>query len=228
MTLDELNEVLAIDVDQRPPRYDPDLRLHNAWDIMEICGPLLSCRAMGDSKTYHVILLHPSVKEYLQSEELRAYSQANLYHVERTTSCALIARVCLVYILNWASLDRRTRSSSLLKYAVDEWPEHYRSTKDPRELGILDELVYGLVKNQELFRSWVQSSAATDGESQNTQLSVASPIYYMSLLGIEGVVKKLLEDDVPPDDPPAGNYGYALGAACHAGHENVVHLLLEY
>ena len=115
-----------------------------------------------------------------------------------------------------------------MKYAVDEWPGHYRSTKDPKELGVLDELVHELVRNQELFRSWVRDSAATGGEPASIHLSTASPIYYMSLVGIEGYVKKLLEDDVPPDDPPAGTYGYALGAACRTGHVGVVRLLLEY
>ena len=228
-TLDELNEVLAVDVDQKSPQYDPELRLHNPWDIMEICSPLLSCVAMGDSKTYRVNLLHPSVKEYLQSEELRADPTTSLYHVERTTSCGLIAKVCLVYLLKWGDLDRKTRSSSLMKYAVDEWPGHYRSTIGPGELEILDELVYELVKNQELYKSWVRDSAATSGESLTVRLyAPPNPIYYMSLLRIGGVVKKLLEDGVPPDNPPAAAYGYALGAACHAGHEDVVRVLLEY
>ena len=227
MTLDELNEVLAVCVEQKLPQYESDLRLHNAWDILEICGPLLSCVAMGDSKTNHVTLLHPSVKEYLQSEELSADPEATLYHLEKSKSCGLIAKVCLVYLLNWGGLDRKTRSSSLMKYAVDEWPGHYRSTKDPKEIAILDELAYGLIRNQELFRSWVRGSASTFGETPSSDLAGPTPIYYMSLLGVEGVVRKLLEDEVPPDDPPAGDYGFALGAACHAGHEDVVRLLLE-
>lgn len=55
---------------------------------------------------------------------------------------------------------------------------------------------------------------------------IPSPLYYMSYLGVHGVVQLLLNQKVDVN-AKGGICGYALAAASNGGHENVVQLLLE-
>ena len=179
-----------------------------------------------DSKA--VRFCHESARAYLVSNRLREFR----IHIDMTkvSANACIAKICLVYMIRINSfgislggldtdLNDTIRVFPLTHYALHEWPGHYRKVIRRDQQEELDNLAHKLLsveKSFDIYRRWSGSA-----------IEVISPIYYSSLAGITGVVSTLLEEGVDPDEPPFGLWGTALGAACHAGHGDVVELLVE-
>ena len=210
VTLSELVEVVAAD------KSDTHQELE---DI------LLSCSLLKKDPDGIMRFIHFSVRQYLVSGQVQDRRVAQ-YFVRETSANAFMARTCLAYILDVlrkTSIAKQAFLHPLLQYAIEAWPTHYRKVVGHSEQTRLDNLVQDISHEELEDKSgyqWLVSSI----EEPSTPL-----IYRMALLGITGIVAKMLRDDAArPDCPPAGTYGYALGAACHAGHEDVVQLLLDY
>ena len=220
MTLLELGEVIAVDLGKLV--FDPDLRYIETMSLLKTCGPLIKLEESQDSvetvnpENKVVRLCHESVRAFLVSNRLREF-RIN-FAMSKLSANACLAKTCLVYIIYQA--DHETNTYPLLQYALQEWPGHYRKLIGRDQQEELDRLAYKLLfleKTFGIYQRWL-----------GKYTEVISPIYYSSLAGITGVVSMLLVEGVDPDEPPFGRWGTALGAACHAGHGDVVELLVEH
>ena len=229
MTPLELVEVIAVDLDRLI--FDPELRYIERLSLLKICGPLI--RFEGDegleypeteTETETVRFCHESVRAFLVSNRIREFRIH--FQVTKVSANACLAKTCLIYISHVHSLDIlstqtnvETISYPLLQYALEEWSGHYRKIIGRDQQEELDDLAYKLPSLENAFAIYHRWTGRI--------IEVISPIYYSSLSGITGVVSMLLEEGADPDEPPLGRWGTALGAACHAGHGDVVELLVE-
>lgn len=229
MTLLELGEVIAVDLGKLV--FDPDLRYIETLSLLKTCGPLIKLEESKESgemvnpENKVVRFCHESVRSFLVSNRLREF-RIN-FAMSKISANACLAKTCLVYIIYVNGLDilptqidHEIHNYPLLQYALEEWPGHYRKVIGRDQQEELDNLAYKLPSLEKAFRIYQRWS----GKS----IEVISPIYYSSLAGITGVVSMLLVEGVDPDEPPFGRWGTALGAACHAGHGDVVELLVEH
>ncbi|KAL8796031.1 MAG: hypothetical protein Q9195_001607 [Heterodermia aff. obscurata] len=226
MTLLELNEVIGVDLDKL--LFAPHLPYTETLSLLRTCGPLIRLeqpkgwRENPYTNNKVVRFCHESVRAYLVSNRLREFRIH--FQVTKVSANACLAKTCLVYITHVNSVgilrhQRDTFSCPLLQYAMEEWPGHYRKVIGSDQQEELDNLAYKL--------SLLENTSNIDKPWSVNPIEVISPIYYFSLAGITGVVSMLLKEGVNPDEPPFGRWGTALGAACHAGHGDVVDLLLE-
>lgn len=96
LSLEEAAEVLSIDFAQRP-KFDPNLRLWDPWDLMSICPCLLTVTLERE-----IQLAHSSVKEYLVSDYIRA-SVAQAYSFDKELADEVISSTCLAYLMQFTT-----------------------------------------------------------------------------------------------------------------------------
>jgi len=122
VTLAEVAEVLAINLDDRP-HFDPDQRLPDPRDILTICSGLVTVSPMQvqcmdryegageDTGNQHQCIVHTgelrlahfSVKEYLISEHIQIGGTPH-YRFSKSIADAFISQICLVYLLQFKKL----------------------------------------------------------------------------------------------------------------------------
>ena len=237
MRIKEMVEVLAID-STNEFCFKPEQRLPDPRDILTICSTLVNVTAAATStqtsETEELRLAHFSVKEYLISESLKK-SSMHRYHTTQLSGHVSIAKTCLSYLLHFESpavlVDEFDREFPLIKYAAEFWPWHYRSITNDADREALDFLGYQLVESEKsCFINWLTvfnpDSHYIMADLDLKANEVSSPLYYMSYLGVSGVLKMLLSKGAifNPEDGLDVN---ALRAALSNGHEAVVRLLLE-
>lgn len=228
MRLTELNEVVAVQLnDDHAPIFDPDSRYLEPRDLLEVCSSMIKISEPSisglpvEARADTVQLIHVSAREYLLSDRLQE-NPLRSFHVTKATANTLIAMTCLSYLLYASSLNinaikdtkKRNDDYPLLRYAHTEWPHHYRESIGRADQKKLDDLAYELIVGRRLT---YMAYFVPEGFNSNM-----SAICYASFVGVTGVVSRLLEAGVDPDD-----LSVALGAVCYAGHEDVVQLLLD-
>lgn len=121
----------------------------------------------------------------------------------------------------------------LNSYAARHWANHYREACIFRDASqdLLNELGLKLVEDKSTYLKWLSiydpEKKHTDKEtSVQTGPIQATPLYYMSLLGVTGVARLLLEDGAEVE-ARGGHYCIALHAASFNGHRDMVKLLLS-
>ena len=108
LALLEMVEVFGIDRDKL--RFDPDRRPREPRAILDICSSLVKVSHTGDGDTISLrgsgtlSLAHLSVKEYLISEQVRN-SPLSYYHLDKKLADFAISRDCLVYLLQFGTVD---------------------------------------------------------------------------------------------------------------------------
>ena len=233
MRLTELNEVVAVQLnDDHAPIFDPDSRYLEPRDLLEVCTSIIKISESSDLglpvevQAQTVQLIHVSAREYLLSDRLRE-NPLRSFHVTKATANTLIAMTCLSYLLYASSINLNAMKDTkkihyhypLLSYALTEWPHHYRESIGHADQKKLDDLAYELIVGRRLTD---MAYFVAEGFKPNMPA-----IYYASFVGATGVVSRLLEAGVDPDDLSENFDETALGAACYAGHEDVVQLLLD-
>ncbi|KAJ7875218.1 hypothetical protein B0H13DRAFT_1498269, partial [Mycena leptocephala] len=102
MTLKQINDALAVDLTESPPRFDPKKRLTTPSKLLDACAGLVSATEdMWGAITLQ--LAHASVKEYLtdsqrSSHVLQAEISDNAGH-------HMIARTCIAYLCSFDHYD---------------------------------------------------------------------------------------------------------------------------
>ena len=237
MRIDEMVEVLAIE----STCFSPEQRLPDPRDILTICSTMVSVSAAATNDTstqttgsQELMLAHFSVKEYLISDRLKNASICR-YHITSSSANLSIAKTCLTYLLHFESPTILTPDFSqefpFIRYAAEFWPWHYCFIPNTADREVVDFLGCNLVKSENsCFINWLRIFNPDDILGRSVlnldTNSIASPLYYMSLLKVNGVLKILLNQGADVN-AKGGSYVNALSAASYEGHEAVVRLLLE-
>ena len=134
-----------------------------------------------------------------------------------------------------SNLDQSlVKAFPLAQFAATYWYRHYQDTVDPAPG--LDCLVK-LFQHRQLFATWVKlydidKFWKTDIDYSRLLFTIATPVYYASLLGLDRALFELIGKEqagsVTTDvNAQGGRYPNALQAASSRGHEKVVQILLE-
>lgn len=236
MRLDEMVDVLATD-SLSGSSFRPEARLLDPRDILTICSTLVNVTTTAESdsstETQELRLAHFSVKEYLISDRLKKTPMYH-YHITPISANVSMAQTCLTYLLHFQSPTVLTAEFDhefpFIRYAAEFWPWHYRNITNDADREVVDSLGFHLVKTRNYcFINWLRifnPDKTFDLDVNLETTRIPSPLYYMSYLGVSGVVQLLLNQKVDVN-AQGGSFVYALSAASLLGHEQVARLLLE-
>ena len=237
LALLEMVEVFGIDRDKL--RFDPDRRPREPRAILDICSSLVKVSHTGDGDTISLrgsgtlSLAHLSVKEYLISEQVRN-SPLSYYHLDKKLADFAISRDCLVYLLQFGTVDclcdQSEASISFGRYAAKYWTNHAQSDDGVIQNDV-QELVTKLFSSPGVcFNNWIAlfDVGGGYGYSLRTSYNVPHRLYYASLLGLVRTVNVLfLSSSLADVDMAGGLFGSALASASVFGQKEVVQILLE-
>lgn len=238
--LEEISEVVAIDVNDSP-RFDPQRRLPDPRDVVEICSSLITvthrsddaeldpeCAGIPEVRGSFVILAHFSVKEYLISDIIRL-GETVKYSLQEIDCHLSLAKDCLAYLLhfdNVSSLPSGVFTDyPLAEYAAQNWTKHARVARSIDSTLFQDFL---LTKGNAFF-NWIRlydSERPFGSDLTRSPEKIASPLYYTSVARLLESVKMIL-DSGADINTLGGDYGTALIAASSRGYFEIVQLLLE-
>ena len=239
MYLEEVVEVLAIDWEvHEKPTFDMAFRLPDPLDLLTICSSLVTLEedtmddqdASTPQKRTLVRLAHSSVRDYLISDRIGT-SPAAEYALNEALSHSFITQCCLTYLLQFTGpMDPRSALTfPLVQYATQFWTNHFQASgaTDTEEL---ENMAFTLLTSDQMpFSNWCQFYNPDKpwlDRWNDRQKADGSPLYYMSLLGLTQLCKRLLAAHADPN-ASGGLYRTPLLAAANNGHGNVVELLLN-
>ena len=205
MRLDQLTDVLAIEVTDKP-RFNPAQRLLDPRDVLTICSSLVSITeefvdlaywGFQESKTSYIRLAHYSVKEYLISARLENTAVRH-YAIDETTTHTTITESCVAYLSYFARPRESYGVKDLLgcqdfplyDYAAKHWLTHYHLIDDETCARINLFILEFLESTNQCFITWADS-VSPDLDSGPV---FAPPIYYMSEFGATRLVSMLLQE----------------------------------
>lgn len=232
LLLDELAELAIIETGIK--ELDPEARLRDSSDIIDICGSLVLHR----SNTSEVVLSHHSVKDFLCS--VRCQAKVEFYHLQDTQSNITIAKLCLTYLLlqdfakgpvsSAEALISRYSQYPLLDYAARHWCDHVASAfSSDAELGSLTMELMDSRATPHFF-AWIQelvSKPQDGGFNWNYYPKNATPLYFAASFGLLDVVRKLLTSGININERGGSFGGTALHAAVWRDHINIAEVLIE-
>lgn len=220
LVLDELAEAAVLEHGTK--EYDPEARLRDPEDILEICGSLVWHRDTTDE----VVLAHHSVKDFLRSQS--ALAKVEFYHLQDISSNAEVAKSCLTYLLLKDFAEGPARNGQELL----EWYIHY-PLLDFAARHWCAHAVFALFGDKELhslamklmdpkctpnFMAWIQELLADPSFGDfmcqwNEYPRNATPLYFAASFGLIEVVKSLLEAGVDLNDH-GGSYQGTATCGC--------------
>jgi hypothetical protein len=255
LRIEEVAEAAVVDPERDTP-FDPEERLHDPCnDIVEILGSLVTVSwksvsgdassdasasvwdAVSDSTSggrpgEDIRLAHFSVKEYLLSDRIEK-SSASGFKATSVEADYFISASCLLYILHYDGSDSKATSPDdlecfpLLQYACEFWYTHAKFIPvESRES--IDCISSKFFLSDTALAAWLQVHRPNLIQEPFSFWEEASlPLYYASYIGLEAVVRVLLEHKAEVD--AKDRYGrMALHGAAARGREAVVRVLLEY
>jgi hypothetical protein len=237
LTLDEIVEILAVDLEATPPRFEPDSRLLDPRTILSMCSSLVTT-----SRAKTLRLAHASVADYLTRPNPSGPSQ---FHFTRNSALQFLAQTCLAYLLNpefsegdagltHTQVEQRLRTFPFLRHTINFWPIYLkREAGDPEEhlTTRTKEILQMFFSTSKLpnggnFAAWVRMLIPQSPASyvQNTH-----PLYYAASFGLPEVVRIILDTEKGLDLNVLGGRARAtaLHVAVYRDHIDVVRLLLE-
>lgn len=240
LQLEEVVEILAIDWDGNGrPNFNLEFRLPDPRDILTICSSLISLDGAlhndKDASTQpgvtYVRLAHSSVKNYLMSGRI-TQSPAAFYALHEKTSNAFIAQCCIVYLLQFTAPPDTAlhHAFPLTQYSIRYWTYHFRMSETNKHDNMEDLAIELLTSDQVPYASWCRfydpdrpwlDAADLAGLDRHV-----SPLYYMSLLALERLCQRPVEDGANPNEV-GGLLWSPLQAAAKQGHCGIVELLLK-
>ena len=253
LRIEEVAEAALVDPKLKPP-FDPEERLHDPHnDILEILGSLVTISSKGISSEAsddasddsliegddnfpgrQVRLAHFSVKEYLLSERIHG-GPASKFGATDIFANHFIGESCLLYILHYDESDSKAASPKdlvcfpLLQYACQFWYVHIRSIPTGSQEKI-NPVIFKLFLSDTALLSWLRVYRPDRPRGKPFQMpnDIGPSLYYASDIGLEGMVRLLLDAKVDVDARNSKYGETALYGAASNGHEAVVRLLLEH
>lgn len=215
--------------------FDPEDRLSDPQDILQICSSLVTvldnAHALDELR-----LAHFSVKEYFLGEGIRK-GPAAAFAMRETDAHAHIAHVCLFLLHQFGEPGSLSEQSfeefSLLRYAAQFWHHHIRKIgiehSKSKNLGRLTSSIFDPTIG-ELYVNWLRiynpDYMGQPGKLKARLEDLPPPLYLASHLNLLESTKKLLAAGADVN-VRGGENGTALAAASFGGHERIVHLLLD-
>ena len=235
LSVEELAEVVAIDVD-REPAFDRDDVFEDAMDVLDICSSLVSVVTTKGSLIRIVALAHYSVQEYLVSARI-CQGSAALYGMQTTACHGYIAKGSIGYLLQYEkgafnrfdSAQSLHEACALARYAAKYWMDHTRSA------GAQDDMLIHLAMKllspgDSAYLNWLRLHNPDEPWEEpyiRSELSsFSNPLYYASLGGVANIACQIIEDGADVNSP-RGYYGNALQAASTKGHTQIAELLIS-
>ena len=254
LTVQELIEGIAVDL-LEPAHLNPARRLQDIDDIREICPGLIDIgfeannelfpegggNDSSEETTLTLRIAHFSVQEYLLSDRIRLHRfalQSAPAHAEIAHICLIYLQECLVHLQKPGLSSGRVNIMKLEEYpfayfAARFW--HYHYTNATNTVSQLDHLILALFQQrQDTFCTWMRLQNPEEVEAPLTSSLIASPIYYASFLGLNGVLCELIDhcqnhasEAKGLINAQGGSHGNVLVAASVEGHEKVVQILVD-
>jgi ankyrin repeat protein len=243
LTVDELIDAHAVDLGETP-YLDRDGRSYKQDDLVDICLGLIEIVATEDANGQNTLtahIAHFSVQEYLQSNRILQQNSRG-FAMPGDFGNAELARICLVYLLepvlsSGILNEAKLRDFPLAHFAALNWFHHY--TKSGEEKPEIEQLVLKLFNgNAKSFVTWIRlhdmdRPGKIDVHYDRRVASMASPLYYAALLGLEDVLNGILATNTGDAsimealNDQAGQYGNAFQVISFGCHEKVVQMLLD-
>ena len=260
LTIPELIDAIAVELGDSP-RFNPDRRLETMDEIHKVCPgfievdePLVEVDEHLDKVDEfeefdeHALIIEPrpepttvrighfSVQEYLESDRI-LHRKAAEFSVRKREAHTEIACICLTYLLEPAlsTSMHQLEEYPLAMYATKTWYIHLLSGDQSDDR--VQRQALRLFQNAAEFDNWVKIYDVD--YPLNGARKKASPVYYASLLGLDLILSKILDESVASSYSPCGQevssiieaqggfYGNALSAAVGEGHESTLRLLIE-
>jgi len=212
---------------------DPDNRLNDEEDILDICGGLV------DRNEKNVAgLAHFTVKEYLVSLDL-VKSKASYYHIAETPGNTELAKITYTYLLledfstgpcsTAAELDLRHKEYPLFLYAVQHGWKHLLKYKYGSDV-VLDGLLAQFYSsdNDPNFLSWRQAQLFNGRDVTGyliSRTSSPSTLYYISEVGLWQLIKWIIGRGADVNHL-GGELHTPLQAAAKHGHIKTLKVLI--
>ncbi|KAF5348201.1 hypothetical protein D9758_014664 [Tetrapyrgos nigripes] len=225
LTMKMVPEILRIDFEQQSLDDSEPIQGHQLCNIISSTLVVVQQVTRGypwDLQQEVILQLgHPSVKEYIVSEEIKE-SSAKLFQINDQLAHEFIAQCCLIYLvvcgkdghIDWALFP-------LADYAVKGWTEHVRNLQplgDPVKCLSL----HLLTDTNTSCLTWMHSTHYLWGAAAGSAL----PFYYASMVNLPNMISSMIENGADVN-AQGGEYGNALQAASYRREVDIVKLLLE-
>ncbi|KAF5338867.1 hypothetical protein D9758_015555 [Tetrapyrgos nigripes] len=222
LTLELLPEILRIDFEGRKLEAAERIEVNGVSKIID--STLVVVQEEIDvwyDETEHILqLAHPSVKEYILSDQIKS-SSAALFHVNDQLAHNFIAQSCMIYLVVYGedvSIDKE--QLPLVYYAAENWSEHVKNLQQLED-PIKSLSLHLLTDTNGSCSKWFASSGWL-----NVIAGSASPLYYASTISLSNIMQLLIEEGANIN-AQGGKYGTPLLAAVSMQNKDTVKLLLE-
>jgi len=234
----ELAEVLAVDV-EADPRFDPDRRLTEPKDILDMCSSLVTIETQlvveDLGMTIRIIqgevirLAHFSVQEYLLSERIRT-GPVSQYAISKESANLAIVETSLAYILHLryppSLIHQTVEEYPLARYAAESWSQH-AAVAGSRSV-IMETLIRELFTADSFpYMNWAILYDHNSGSITDSQEPPVSPLYYAVETGCVDVLREMFKENT---DLYAGGGipGSVLHLAIRRRDKNLIQFLISH
>ena len=233
LRVEELAEVLAFDFNTGGM---PKLNLNWRWEDQEeavtsACSSLVMIVKDGDSRV--VQFSHFSVKEFLTADRLaEPIRDVSSYHIQVKAAHTVLAQACLGVLLRLDDrIDRdNIKSFPLARYAGQYWPTHARVENVSSH--IRDGMGRLFDAGKAHFATWLwiynEDRRPRSMSTVRPEKPEAVPLYYAALLGFRDLAEHLISENPENVNARGGELETPMHAAVHAGHTNILSLLVEH
>ncbi|KAH8659525.1 Pfs, NACHT and ankyrin domain protein, partial [Ilyonectria robusta] len=205
LQLAEAIEVIATQIENDSPGFDIKRRLFCDTDVLDYC-PSLATVVYATSKELH--LAHFSVKEYLLKKDQFKIPSASIS----------ITRTCLTYLTDIkGSHEKIKRDFLMARFAAEVWTSHAASAESSEDVV---RATFRFLENEITFKRWGRLYQADRSGVINPGPPRGSRLYYACLCGLAVVAQEFISKGADVN-VQGGEYGNALQAASHGGHEEI-------
>ena len=237
LKVEELAEVLAFDFDVKGiPKLNPDWRWKRQEEaIMSACSSLVIVVEDGDSRI--VQFSHFSVKEFLTENRLaKPVRDVSRYHIQLDAAHTVLAQACLGVLLR---LDDRINRDNAESFPLARYAGHHLVTHAQFET-VSSRIKDGMERlfdiDQPYFAIWFWLAGDENDFHCGTKGCTVNhhrppPLYYAAKYGFRDLAEHIIAKH--PDQMNAGfgrpgRQGTPMHAAAHAGHIDILSLLLDH
>ena len=211
LTLAEVKEVIATQIENDWQGFDVKSRLFCETDILAYCPSLVTVVHAKDKELH---LAHFSVKEYLLAHD----------QFKVTAASISITRTCLTYLTDISGGERELKQQfPMARYAAEFWTCHATLAEDHEEIL---RITVSFLEDETTFQRWTCLHQADRSWADSPGAPRGSRLYYACLNRLRVPARDLIDKGADVN-AQGGEYGNALQAASQGGHQEIVKLLLN-